>query len=399
MDQEFERTLLRRWFDLRDANTTSMSDAVHREPTVHYTDPHRFDQEMQAFFRGAPRIVGLSCDLPRAGEFFTVDVGSVPVLVVRGEDGGVRAFLNVCRHRGGSVAQGRGAAGRLFKCSYHAWSYDTKGRLLGQPSAQESFDDVKPGCTGLIPLAAAEANGLIFVRPTADGDPIDVDSELAGLAPQLSKIDFDGFRFFAERHSSWAMNWKQPFDTFLEAYHIFSLHRDSLSKEVLSTPMLVESSGPHGLGLVMSRSGLRLLDRDEREWHLRGHGNLFFWLFPNTILNLPAPGHVELWQFYPENDAVDQTRVHVRFYTPGEPESEKERTFWDKMVDFTMSFVGEDFEQQKTIFSNLRAGILPELIFGRNEPALTHYHHNIDRALRAANASPQAREPQVDHTS
>jgi phenylpropionate dioxygenase-like ring-hydroxylating dioxygenase large terminal subunit len=386
VDQEFERSLLRRWFDLREARTTSMTKDVHREPTANYTDPTRFDREIAAFFSGAPRIVGLSCDLPGTGDFFTVKVGDVPVLAVRGEDGYVQAFLNVCRHRGSRVADGRGHPGRVFKCPYHAWSYDINGELLGQPSARCAFDGVAPASTGLIPLVAAEEGGIVFVRPVAAGDPIDVAAELAGLVPELSMIGFEDFAFYAERHAEWTMNWKQPYDSFLEAYHIFSLHRDTLSKEVLSTPMLVDSFGPHGRGLVMSRAGLKLPGLDEREWTLRGTGNLVYWLFPNTVLNLPAPGHVELWQFHPVSGEVDRTRVHVRFYTPGEPASDKQAAFWDRMIDYTMTFVSEDFVQQQTIFANLRSGISPELIFGRNEPALIHYHRSLDRALEDARA-------------
>jgi phenylpropionate dioxygenase-like ring-hydroxylating dioxygenase large terminal subunit len=315
------------------------------------------------------------------------------VLLVRGEDGYVRAFLNVCRHRGSRIAEGRGHPGRVFKCPYHAWTYDINGQLLGQPSARNAFDGVDAGATGLIPLVAAEQGGLLLVRPAAGGEPIDVGHELAGLASELAALGLEGFTFYAERHSTWTMNWKQPYDSFLEAYHIFSLHRDSLSKEVLSTPMLTDAFGPHGRGLVMSRAGLRLLDLDESEWTLRGSGNLVYWLFPNTILNLPAPGHVELWQFYPAENDAGRTRVHVRFYTPGEPASDNQRAFWDRMVDYTMSFVDEDFVQQSTIFANLRSGILPELIFGRNEPALVHYHHALDHALDAATGARGGSDP------
>jgi phenylpropionate dioxygenase-like ring-hydroxylating dioxygenase large terminal subunit len=391
MDQEFERALLRRWFALREARTTSMIDAVHREPTANYTDRRRFDSEATTFFSGRPRIVGLSCDLPSSGEFFTAEVGDVPVLVVRGEDGYVRAFLNVCRHRGSRVADGRGHPGRVFKCPYHAWTYDINGQLLGQPSARNAFDGVDATATGLIPLPAAEVGGLILVRPAAGDEPIDTGHELAGLASEIAALGLEDFSFYTERQSTWEMNWKQPYDSFLEAYHIFSLHRESLSKEVLSTPMLCDAFGPHGRGLVMSRAGLRLLDRDESEWTLRGNGNLVYWLFPNTVLNLPAPGHVELWQFYPADNDPGRTRVHVRFYTPRGAAADTRQTFWDRMVEFTMGFVDEDFIQQATIFANLRAGVLPELIFGRNEPALVHYHRALDSALAATASTGEGR--------
>src|SRR5215216_4903490 len=218
MQRELELTLLRRSLDLREARTTTLANEVYREPTVNYTDPDRFEQEMDTLFRGAPQVVGLSCDLPLAGSYFTVMLAEVPLLVVRGEDGFVRAHLNVCRHRAATVASGRGNPGRVFKCPYHAWSYDINGKLLGQPSAGDAFAGVDAACTGLISLPAGESSGIIYVSPAAQSEPIDAERELAGLGPTLAGVGFDEFVLFDEQHSTWTMNWKQPFDTFLEAY-------------------------------------------------------------------------------------------------------------------------------------------------------------------------------------
>lgn len=382
MDGNFQRALLRRLFELREAGTTSLADSVRRQSTQTYTDPQRFADELRVLFGRRPLIAGLSCDLPRAGEYFTVDLADSPVLVVRGEDGYVRAFLNACRHRGAPVATGRGHPGRVFKCPYHAWTYDIDGRLLGQPLGRDGFPGVQPDRFGLIPLPAAEAGGLIFVRPVAEGDPIDVTDELAGLQPELADHGFDDFAFFAERETVWDMNWKQPYETFLEAYHIFALHHGTLAKEVLSTPMLTDLFGPHGRGLLMGRQAARLLDVDEQEWAFRGHANLVYWLFPNTVLSMPMTGHAELWQFHPLGGSSARTRVTARFYTPGKPDTASQQSFWERMVDFTMGVVtSEDLAQQERIYTNIRSGLLPELVFGRNEPALVHYHRSLDGVL------------------
>lgn len=382
MRREHELALLRRTLELREAHTTSLADEVYREPTQNYTGAERFEQEREALFQGAPQVVGLSCDLPAIGSYFTVTLAEAPVLVVRGEDGYVRAFLNICRHRGSRVAADRGHPGRVFKCPYHAWSYDINGKLLGQPSAGQAFDSVDAACTGLITLPAAENSGIIYVSPKTSGEPIDVAAELAGLAPELGDVGFDDFVLFDERRAAWTMNWKQPFDSFLESYHIFALHRDSLSKETLSTPMLTDMFGAHARGVVLQREAIKLIGKPEEEWTIRNNANVVYWLFPNTVLNLPGPGHAELWQFFPDGKQLDRTRVHVRFYTPGEPRSEQQRAFWERMVEFTMSFVSEDFVQQEQIFSNLRSGLLPEMIYGRNEPALIHFHRSLEAAIK-----------------
>lgn len=391
MDHQFARDLLQRWFDLRAAKTTTLAPSIYREPTVNYTDPQRLHDESQALFEGAAQVAGLSCDLASAGDYFTVNLGRVPVLVVRAEDGSVRAFLNACRHRGSPVAQGRGNPGRVFTCPYHAWAYDVSGRLLGQPSARDAFAEVDRERTGLIALPCREEAGLIYVRPVADGEPIDVKKELEGLAPEIANFDIASFFFYGERTSTWTMNWKQPFDSFLEAYHIFALHRETLALEVLSTPMLTDEFGRHARGVIGSRAALKLLEKDESEWTMRNTANLVYWLFPNTILNLPSPGHIELWQFFPVDGDPAKTRVHVRFYTPGPPKSDKQKEFWDRIVDYTMNFVGEDFVQQERIFTSLCSGVLPELIYGRNESALIHFHRTIEQLLdeaRTQRASP-----------
>ena len=237
-------------------------------------------------------------------------------------------------------------------------------------------------CAATAHASPIEANGLILIQPNTGSDAIDIAAAFDRLGPELSDHGFERFAFFAENHSTWTMNWKQPYETFLEAYHIFSLHRTTLAKEILSTPMLTEVFGPHGRGVLMGRNAIEMLKRDSAEWTFKGTTNLVYWLFPNTVLSLPMTGHAELWQFYPCEGRSDRTRVHVRFYTPAVVQSDKEKAFWDRMIDFTMNVVTtEDFAQQERIFANMRSGLLPELIFGRNEPALINYHRGIEAAL------------------
>lgn len=388
--EELDLALLRRLMELHEHRETSMADAPRHQPThVYVSEPH-FRNEFEHVFRGRPLVAGLSADLPTTGSFFTVEVAEVPLVVTRQEDGTVRAFLNACRHRGSRVAEGRGHPGRVFKCPYHAWVYDLKGELMGQPTARDGFASVDNEKTGLIDLPAREHAGLILVRMERTDSSSDLvrDMEFNGLDEELKVHEFESFAFFEERHSEWRMNWKQPYETFLEAYHIFALHQGTLAKEVLSTPMLTDAFGPHGRGVLMGRRAKELADRPEEEWERAGNANIVHWIFPNTVLSLPMTGHAELWQFYPVADSPMQTQVHVRFYTPEPVETDKERNFWERMVEFTMGVVTtEDLAQQELIHKNIRSGSLPELIFGRNEPALIHYHEALAQRLPAAETS------------
>ena len=382
MRLETQRELLQRWFALRDAHTTSLAADLYRQDPGVYTRPERLEAEMDALFRGRPLVVALSADVPATGDFVATESAGVPLLLVRGEDGFLRGFLNVCRHRGGRVATGRGRPGRAFKCPYHSWAYDLNGELLGQPLARDAFDGVDKATTGLLPVTTAERFGLIFARIGSDA-PIDVAETLTPeLGAELAEYGFEDYHFFAEREDVFDGNWKLLHDTFLEAYHVFALHKDTLAPDMLSTPVLSDTYGPHSRGVVMRREVSKLLEKPLEEWELRSHGSIVYTLFPSTVLNLPMSGHAELWQIYPEPDDPHRARVTLRFYVPREPASEKENAFWEANLRYTTKVVWEeDFAQQEDIHRSLRTGLLPEIVYGRNEPGLIHHHSQIALAL------------------
>jgi phenylpropionate dioxygenase-like ring-hydroxylating dioxygenase large terminal subunit len=384
MRPERQREILRRFFLMRAQHTTMLAPEPYRQRSSVYTDPERLAEEERALFRGLPLLVALSADLPTTGEYLATEAAGVPLLLVRGEDAAVRGFLNICRHRGGRVASGRGAPGRAFKCPYHSWAYDLNGELLGQPLARDAFDSIDRAELGLLPVPVAERFGLIFARLSSQ-TPIDVAAELQGLGSELADYDFDQFRFFEERSGVFEANWKLIHDTFLESYHVFSLHKDTIAGDLLSTPFVGDLFGPHARGAVMRKEVVKLLERDESEWDLRKNSSLVYLIFPSALINLPMSGHAELWQMYPEPDDPHRTRVTVRFYSPGAPKTEEERAFYETNVRFTTQVVfKEDFDQQQDIHRSLRTGLMPEVVYGRNEPMLIHHHEQIELALAAA---------------
>jgi hypothetical protein len=110
-----------------------------------------------------------------------------------------------------------------------------------------------------------------------------------------------------------------------------------------------------------------------------------------VVLNLPSSGHVELWRVEPVDENPGRCRVTVRFFVPAEPESAKVRSFWQKNIDLTTSVVfEEDFRQQEDIYRTLRTGLLPDVVYGRNEPSLIAQHEAYTRALSAGDPHPAA---------
>ena len=107
--------------------TTDCAGEIYRNPVAHYISAERLAQERTELFLGRPLMMALSCQLKKAGAYITCDGAGVPMLITRGEDGVVRAFLNVCRHRGARVANGCGLNENRFQCPYHGWTYHGAG--------------------------------------------------------------------------------------------------------------------------------------------------------------------------------------------------------------------------------------------------------------------------------
>lgn len=383
---ELQRDILRTFFALREAHTTTLAPAPYRQRSQVYVDAERLRSEEAVLFRGRPLVVGLSADLPSTGDCLSTEAAGVPLLLVRGEDASVSCFLNICRHRGGRVFTGRGRPGRAFKCPYHSWAYDLDGELLGQPLARDAFEGLDRCDFGLARVPVAERFGLIFARLEPGSQaPIEIEAELHGLGPEIASYGFDGWRFFAERSGVFDANWKLIHDTFTETYHVFSLHRNTLAPDMLSTPFVGENFGPHGRGVVMRKEVTKLLELPESEWELRPYASVVYLLFPSVVINLPMSGHAELWEMYPEPGDPHRTRASVRFYVPREAVTDEQRSFWDANVRFTHKVVfEEDFAQQQDIHRSLRTGLMPEVVYGRNEPALIHHHEQIELALSGA---------------
>src|SRR5262245_26301390 len=169
MERQRQIDLLNRLLHYVDTRTTCLADAPWRNDVAVYTDPAQLAREHDLLFRRHPILMGFASDWPTPSAFRTDDYAGVPVLIVRGRDGVLRAFLNVCRHRGAQVAQGVGEA-RVFSCPYHAWTYDLAGRVTGIPHEQ-CFPGVRAERPSLTALPLCEKDGLVWVVsvPAADG--------------------------------------------------------------------------------------------------------------------------------------------------------------------------------------------------------------------------------------
>jgi phenylpropionate dioxygenase-like ring-hydroxylating dioxygenase large terminal subunit len=378
-----ERGLARRLLGHLDAKTTDLADEILELPTDIYS-ARRHRDEVDVLFLDQPLVLCLSGALPRPNTYRTVDLMGTPILLTRDGDGRVHALANACRHRGVRIADGSGEAIR-FTCPFHAWTYNTSGKLLRMP-AEKSFGEVCKEDRGLIELPVTEGYGLIVGR-LRPGPAVDIDEYLGPeLAGELAVFDFAAWQPFSEPHVHPVQaNWKVTLDTFRENYHFNFLHRDTLAAYAHGGVLTFDAMGPHlrNCSALKTIDGLR--EQPEEDWDAGAHISVQYALFPNTNLTFDSR-HCELWQIVPTGPDTSEV-LHTAYLRPDL--TEEERTRMAEMAPWICETVvdGEDFWVAGRTEPNVRTGILQSVIFGRNEPAPQHLHQGFEAALRAANAA------------
>ncbi len=231
-------------------------------------------------------------------------------------------------------------------------------------------------CLGLAPVPVAEECGLVFVRPVGD-EPVDADAWLCGMGEELSEFDFGGYHRFDTWVSEWPCNWKLLIDTFLETYHVFALHADTVAKYFLVRPSAFAPFGPHLRFHSLQKSFLELRDTDPSEWELLPHGTVEYLIAPATVLSFSVD-HLAVYRFLPQ--AVDRTTVELVVSTPAPVDDDARRAHFRRTMELHQRVSGgQDFTQQVKIQRSMASGRSREVIFGRNEPAAIHFHRQLAR--------------------
>jgi phenylpropionate dioxygenase-like ring-hydroxylating dioxygenase large terminal subunit len=358
--------------------STALAPEVFRNPVAAYSDAARARLERERLFRGQPLFMGMSCRLPNPSDYLTEEIAGVPVLLVRGQDGRARAFANICRHRGAPVASGCGQA-RVFACPYHGWTYGLDGKLAGIPEAA-SFPGVDKASHGLAPLPAGEKHGMIFVRPMPGSAALDIDSHLTGLTEEFDAYKFGGYSYFASEWMAPAINWKFGIDTFLEAYHLPALHRATVAPLIRGNLGAFDAYGDHGRMTFLRFSSSAWDGKPDAEWEVLPHIIAVYRLMPNTILVFQSD-HLETWRMIP-GETPDRSRIEFAFYTPEPATTDKARAYWKKNYDLAIKTVlDEDFALGERMQRGFMSGLQDEVIYGRNEPALIHFHQRLQAVL------------------
>lgn len=335
-------------------------------PTSIFTDPAWFEREREALFRHGAHVVGWAGELPRSNTFVTKDVAGVPVLITRDDAGVLRAFRNVCTHRGAQVAHGCGEA-RRFTCPYHAWVFDAGGGLVGQPEAW-GFADIERSTLALDPLPLASIHGLLVVGLSDDVDPV---FEFGEIADELEPYGYDHHEVIASHHFELRANWKIIVDVNLEAYHVKFLHRDSLSHFVRNHAVH-DTFGRHARWAFPTFVDPAIVDLPETEWPEPAPLTLVHMFFPSCVI-LETPVSSQMLRIYPGMHPGECT-VELTEASLTPVASDEEREARGRGVNIAAQILGgEDFPVAEQCQRGAQAG-MSQFVFGAIEPMLQHWH-------------------------
>lgn len=193
---------------------------AHSLPRAFYTDASVFEADLDAVWRREWLFVAASCEVAAPGQYVTLDVGGSPIIVVRDQDGAVRAFHNTCRHRGSKLLDAACGVAKGLVCPYHRWTYRLDGSLAWAPHMPDGFDK---GAHGLVPIHAAEVSGTVFV--CLAGDAPDILPFADGIAAHLAPHALGRAKLACEERVVVGGNWKLVMENSRECYHCAAEHR------------------------------------------------------------------------------------------------------------------------------------------------------------------------------
>lgn len=346
--------------------------ASHAPGTL-YSDPHILDLEVERIFRKDWFCVAREEELAQSGDYFAFRILKEPVLLCRDREGRVRAYVNMCRHRGVELVSGVGRAAQ-FVCPYHGWSYGLDGRLKGAGYMSDSVGFERAGCR-LPQLEVALWGGWIFV--TLNPEPEPLEKYLEDFAEKFGYLGLDSLRLGLRLEVTLKCNWKLMVENFVDFYHVNVLHRDTIAR-FMKTVDLAYDLRPRGQVYVdeydtgtLSKSG-ELTAR--RIAALEGRSERFSQaaLLPPNLNFFVRPDYVSLYTSWPLT--VDTMRMSAMVLWSREtmegPNRERVVSEFKLMLEKVLA---EDFSMVESLQNTAgAAGFLPGRM-SRLERGVQHF--------------------------
>ncbi len=364
-------------------------------PAAPYHDPDWYAAERQAIFLKDWIQIGHICELPAAGNFLRRDLefAKASLLIVRARDGVIRAFHNVCTHRGTQLVEEAQGKAATFSCPYHRWTFGTDGALISAPDF-EQFHVSKADCT-LPQVALAVCAGLIFVSFAPDPPPLR--DWLGDLAERLEALPVARATQFSEYVYDIDANWKLTYDNFQENYHLrfihlrtglatlspdnpfgyplrYGFHGQHRTQTIWSNPQpQVKPMQAVGFGRGYAAAMARALVGGD-------HDRDYFALFPNFFL-LGTPAQHFSHVVYPVS--ATRSRGVIRIYWVGDDSSASERFAREHAMATARDIHAEDRAVIEAGQRGLSSGALTHIHFQTQEALCRHLYNGVRDAVEA----------------
>ena len=316
-------------------------------PAAWYIDPAMLDEERRLVFGRSWQYAGPLEDVSAPGSFAAVDVCGVPVVLTRDVDGTLRAFYNVCRHRAGTVARGRGER-KTLQCAYHAWTYGLDGCLRATPEFDgvENFDRAEHG---LLAIRVETWGPFVFVNTSGDAPSL---AEVLGDIPEETRsMNFEAMRRHERRDYVLDANWKLYVDNYLEGYHVPTAH-PGLNRELEYSQYRVETHRWYSRQYAplkpvsddVTQRQYVPAGADDRAW--------YYWLFPNFMLNI-CMGQLQINVIVPL--AHDRTLTVFEWYLPRDADAQMLERY-EASKRFSHEIQVEDIQLCEDVWRNMNSG-------------------------------------------
>ena len=341
-------------------------------PYSWYVDPEILRREQEQIFRRAWQYAGHLGEAPAPGTFFATRSGRTPIVVTRARDGELRAFLNVCRHRGFQVVEGQGKRETL-QCPYHAWTYGLDGSLRTAPRAEELAEFDK-GELGLRQVAVDTWGPFVFVNAAPEPEPLS--DALGSMPAQVAELglNVDELVFYTRWDTELEANWKVVCENFLECYHCSVAHPQLAD-------MLDVSAEAYALSTEGRLSSQRGPTRETPATSMHLGGELprgqFHFLWPNLGVNIfPGRPNISIGPIVPL--ATDRTyRFLDYFFGP-----DVDQSWIDELMAFDDQVGSEDRVLVEGVHRGIASGALEHgYLLGHSEQLIGHFQQLTAAAL------------------
>ncbi|ALE74799.1 aromatic-ring-hydroxylating dioxygenase [Pseudonocardia sp. EC080610-09] len=376
------RTMLRHV----EKETTDEFGEIAPSEAVEYRDTELAALERDRVFGEVPFIVAHGSEIAKPNEFLTRRLPRNNAIVIRQRDGGVKAFVNACRHRGAQLVEEESGRCRLFSCPYHRWSYDPSGELR-TVTLDDTFGDFDRSKHGLVELPVQERHGFLWMIDNAKRE-IDVES---WLGPEMDAIlagyTIEDLVSVTPQTFDRPTNWKIMQDGFLDNYHVKYAHPNTAGKVLHTNKLALEDFGRHFWFLAARKSIDRFIgDEDPAGADIGRHTIESCFMAPNSML-LKHATHVELLTFRPYGADPENSVMEMRIMAPTTEalgmDQEKWDTLWAKNWKIMISIIhDEDFPILEGSQAAMRSQDAGTMLLGRNELGNHLFRRELDRLVR-----------------